>query len=142
MDGIKTSGFSKAKLRGYLKAWDEAAAEYLSANGAAMKKKKDAMEDILGAVDQIGVKKSVWRKAMETLKFRKKAKGIRGTIDDADTVDQFDVVCLALGIPLFDDEQGPAEGAEARAAAKAEKDEADKQKRDLEAAEFEAGAPH
>ena len=107
VDGIKTSGFNKSKLRKLWEQWRLAKKNFESANGKAMATLKDAKESIRESIDQMGIKKSVWNAAMQEIELREKADKVRGRFNEQAMADQFDSVLTTLGVKLSDTAEGP-----------------------------------
>lgn len=107
-EGIKTNGFSKKKIKGFLAEvdkideWSKEQHDKISAQTA------DKMAGVRDSAENIGIKNSVLNTAIAEHRLRRKADAKRdefaakmGT-DNSDLVDQLDAVRLAAGMPLFD----------------------------------------
>lgn len=107
-DDIKTNGFAKTKVAGYLKEVDKidewAASEY----GKISAKVKDRLNDVREAAEVIGIKKTVMNATIKRHRLQRKADDVRDHFAETigqgnpDLVDQLDNVMLAAGMDLFD----------------------------------------
>lgn len=109
-DGIKTNGFNKTKVAGFVKSWTAAEERCAETIAKAMAKCKGEKDDILAAADQIGIKGKVFKNVIAEIKLRAKADAKRDELaeslgereDAGDVLDQRDAVAMAAGLPLFD----------------------------------------
>lgn len=108
-EGLKTNGFNKKKVVGALKEWDTAQGEFDKIVEEAAAEFAEAKDNILGRMEEIGIKRSVMKAIVTEQKLLAKAAGIRNRFaEDADVQDQFDNVKVAAGLPLWDYATGEA----------------------------------
>lgn len=106
---LKTNGFNSQKVTSLKRQWLDAEEAAASAIAKANAKKKGVIDSVLEAADQMGVKKSNFRKMMLEGKHLRNAEAVRADLEakgDQDVLDQFDNLKVAAGMPLFDFEAG------------------------------------
>lgn len=121
-DGVKTNGFNKEKVRGFLKEVDKIDDWAASEHGKISNKTKERLGNVREHAESIGIQPRVMNAVIKEHRLRRKADGIRDDFadnigqDDSAIVDQLDNVRLAAQLPLFGDpEDKPAKKPEKKA---------------------------
>lgn len=129
-EALKTNGFQKEKVQGFLRSVDKIDAWAASEHGKISKKAQDQINDVRDAGERIGIKKRVLNSVIKRHRLQTKADAVPDEFADSvgagegntELIDQMQAVMLAAGLPLFDgkaeEEKAPKKTATAKAAKK------------------------
>lgn len=116
-EGIKTNGFAKTKVQGFLKDWEKAQEKRDEIVREANEALSAAKDDILERAENLGIQRRVMRNVIAEVQDRARADARREKFaeliadreDKGLILDQRDAVALAADLPLFDQPEKPKE---------------------------------